>query len=74
MLESMLLRITVQFTGQNIVMWSSCILTSLHSLTGPVGLPFASCLGGQRFTPPGLLPHFWNWDLLLAMFLNSNID
>jgi hypothetical protein len=29
------------------------ILTLLHSLTGPVGQPFASCLGGQR---PGDAP------------------
>jgi hypothetical protein len=30
------------------VLWSSCILTPLHSLTGPVGQPFSSRPGGQR--------------------------
>jgi hypothetical protein len=33
---------------RNNTVWSSCILTPLHSLTGPVGQPFASRLGGQR--------------------------
>jgi hypothetical protein len=28
-------------------------LTPLHSLTGPVGQPFASCLGGLWFVPWG---------------------
>ncbi len=30
-------------------MWTPCNSTPTHSLTGPVGQPFASCLGGQRF-------------------------
>ncbi len=30
-------------------LWSSCILTPWYSLTGPVGQPTASCLGGQWF-------------------------
>ncbi len=34
-------------------LWSSCILKQLDSLTGPVGQPFASCLGGQRFASWG---------------------
>jgi hypothetical protein len=41
--------------------------TPIHSLTGPVGQPFASRLGGATVGFPGVLPHFWNWDLLLAM-------
>ncbi len=30
-------------------MWRACNFTPLHSLTGPVGEPFASRLVGQRF-------------------------
>ncbi len=33
-------------------------LTVLHSLTGPVGQPFASRRKGQQFTPQGCKPHF----------------
>ncbi len=44
------------------ILWSSCILTPLYSLTGPLGQPFASSLGGQWFVSPGMHPHFWNWD------------
>ncbi len=33
------------------MLWSSCIFTPLHSLTGSVGQPFASHQGGQRFAP-----------------------
>jgi hypothetical protein len=47
--------------------WSSCILTPQHSLTGPVGQPFASRLGGVVIHDIGVHPLFWNWDLLLAM-------
>jgi hypothetical protein len=43
-------------------LWSSCILTLLHSLTGPVGQPFASRLGGAGLHAPEVHPHFWNWD------------
>jgi hypothetical protein len=46
----------VQCTPQNIkTLWSSCILTPLHSLTGPVDQLFVSCLGGQWFVP-GVAP------------------
>jgi hypothetical protein len=41
-------------------------LTPLHSLTGPVGQPFVSRLGGHRFAPPGCT-HPSGTDLLLAM-------
>jgi hypothetical protein len=30
-------------------LWRPCNFTTIHSLTGPVGQPFASCLRGQRF-------------------------
>jgi hypothetical protein len=33
--------------------WSSCILTPIHSLTGSVGQPFDSRPGGQQFAPWG---------------------
>ncbi len=44
-----------------------CILMPLHSLTGPVGQPFASCLGGQQFMPQGRTHTFGTGLLLLAM-------
>jgi hypothetical protein len=50
----------------SIRLWSSCILTPLRSLTGLVGQLFASYLEGSG-SCPGDHPHFWNWDLLLAM-------
>ncbi len=34
-------------------LWRPCSFTPLHSLTGPVGQPFASRPGGQRFTSWG---------------------
>jgi hypothetical protein len=35
-------------------LWRACNLTALtHSLTGPVGQPFASCHEGPRFNPQG---------------------
>ncbi len=34
-------------------LWRPCIFTQIHSLTGPVGQPFASRLGGQRFASRG---------------------
>jgi hypothetical protein len=37
-------------------LWRPYNITPLHSLTGPVGQPFASRLGGQQFASPG-----WNW-------------
>jgi hypothetical protein len=47
---------------------SSYILTPLHSFTGPVGQPFASRLGGGGAVHTRRVhPHFWNWDLLLAI-------
>jgi hypothetical protein len=48
-------------------LWSSYILTPLHSFTGPVGQPFASRLGGGAVHTRRVHPHFWNWDLLLAI-------
>jgi hypothetical protein len=48
-------------------LWSSCILTHLHSLNGPVGLLFASRLGGQRFTSWGCTHTSGTGILLLAM-------
>ncbi len=41
-------------------LWSSCFLTPLQSLTGPVGQPFASRLGGAVVQFLGKHPHFWN--------------
>jgi hypothetical protein len=47
-------------------MWSSCIITPLHSLIGPVGQLFASRLGGQRFTSQGCTHASRTGILLLA--------
>jgi hypothetical protein len=55
----------VKLLGGGGVLWRLCSFTPVHSLTGPVGQPFASHLGELRF--PAMHPHFWNWDLLLAM-------
>jgi hypothetical protein len=42
------------------VLWRPCNFTLLYSLTGPVGQPFASCLGGQRFASWGCTNSQWN--------------
>jgi hypothetical protein len=34
--------------GAALVIWNT-VGEAIHSLTGPVGQPFASCVGGQRF-------------------------
>ncbi len=35
-------------------LWRACNLTAfIHSLTGPVGQPFASCYEGPGFNPQG---------------------
>jgi hypothetical protein len=39
------------------ILWMPCNFTAIHSLTGPVGQPFASCLGGQRFASWGGKTH-----------------
>jgi hypothetical protein len=44
---------------------NKCEGTPLHSLTGPVGQPFASHLGGQPFAPRGVYPQIWNFGILL---------
>jgi hypothetical protein len=36
-----------------VMLWRSCNFTPIHRLTGPVGQPFASHLGSQRFTSWG---------------------
>jgi hypothetical protein len=54
-------------TDLNVHLWSSCSLTPLYSLTGPVGQLFASRLGGPSVRVLGMHPHFWNWDLLLML-------
>ncbi len=41
-------------------LWRPCNFTPIHSLTGPVGQPFASCLGGQRFLSHGCTNSQWN--------------
>jgi hypothetical protein len=42
-------------------MWRACNLTAfVHSSTGPVVHPFASCLEGPEFNPQGVF--MWNWD------------
>ncbi len=41
-------------------LWRPCYFTSLHSLTGPVGQPFASHLGVQRFESRGCTNSQWN--------------
>ncbi len=42
------------------VLWRPCNFTLLYSLTSPVGQPFASCLGGQRFASRGCTNSQWN--------------
>jgi hypothetical protein len=56
---------TYERTGQNAhhqtdqqheekqMVWRPCNFPPTHSLTGPVGQPFASCLGSQRFASQG---------------------
>ncbi len=47
--------------GQYTKLWRACNLTYfIHSLTGPVGQPFASCHEGPGFNPQGVL--IWNQD------------
>ncbi len=33
----------------SVILWRPCNFTPIHSLTGPVDQPFASCLGDQQF-------------------------
>jgi hypothetical protein len=57
------------------VLWRPCSFTPIHSLTGPVGQPFASCLGGQRFASMGCTHTIqWNGVLLLANSRYSSIE
>jgi hypothetical protein len=42
-------------------LWRPCNFTLTHSVTGLVGEPFSSCLGGQRFTSRGCTNSQWNW-------------
>ncbi len=53
----------------NKIVWSSYILTPLHILTGPVGQPFDSCLGGQQFASRGCNHTSGIGILLLALSL-----
>jgi hypothetical protein len=49
-----------------LALWRACNLTAFtHSLTGPVGQPFASWHEGPRFNPRGVL--MWNQDSLSAV-------
>jgi hypothetical protein len=43
------------------VVWSSCILTPQHSLTGPVGQPLLPAWGAA-VRAPGVQRNFWDWD------------
>ncbi len=45
---------------KNCSMWRPCNFTPLHSLTGPVGQPFASRLGSQCFASQGCTNLHWN--------------
>jgi hypothetical protein len=45
-------------------LWRPCNFTPIHSLTGLVGQPFASCLGDQRFSSWGCI-HTHNGTLFL---------
>ncbi len=42
-------------------LWRPSNFTPTHSLTGPLGQPFASCLGGQWFASWGCTTSQWNW-------------
>ncbi len=42
-------------------LWRPCNFSPPHSLTGPVGQPFASHLGGQRFMSCGCTNSQLNW-------------
>ncbi len=48
-------------------MWRPCNFTPPHTLTGPVGQPFASCLGGQWFASRDAQTHNGTWVFLLAL-------
>ncbi len=41
-------------------LWRPCTFTPIHSLTGPMGQPFASRLGGQWFAYRGCTNSQWN--------------
>jgi hypothetical protein len=43
--------ITMYISNHLSVLWRTCSFTPIHSLTGPVGQPFASCLGGSSSGP-----------------------
>ncbi len=50
------------------VLWSPCNLTPIHSLTGPLGQPFASHLGGLQLASQGCThSHSGTWFLFLAL-------
>jgi hypothetical protein len=48
------------------LLWRPCSFTPIHSLTGPVGQPFASCLEGPTVCVPGMHPHL-RWNLFLRL-------
>jgi hypothetical protein len=50
-----------------IVIYSTCNFTLIHSLTGPVGQPFASCLGVSKLHPGNTQTHNGTRFLLLAL-------
>ncbi len=51
-----------------LIVWWACYLTTfIHSLTGPVGQPFASRHEGPGSIPRGVL--MWNWDSPVSVVL-----
>jgi hypothetical protein len=53
-------------TKDSFQLWRSCNFTPIHSLTGPVGQPYASRLGGQRFASRETQTHIGTKFLLLS--------
>jgi hypothetical protein len=51
----------------NFQLWRSCNFTPIHSLTGPVGQPYASRLGGQRLASREAQTHIGTKFLLLSL-------
>jgi hypothetical protein len=58
---------TGQVAGGGGALWRPCNFTPIHSLTGPVGQPFAPCLGVSGPRPGDAQTHNGTGFLLLAL-------
>jgi hypothetical protein len=57
--DAMVRQVDPSSTQLKSILWRPCNFTPTHSLTGPMGQPFASRLGGQQFVSRGC-PHSHN--------------